>query len=487
MSFRSVKKTRVNLVKGIKGRKTNKTIKNIGGKVIASGGYGCIFRPALKCKGQQKKQRDSNQLSKLMTVKHAKSEYEDIVKYKKIFETIPNYKDYFLVDGFSICEPEKLTQEDLTHFKSTCTALPKKEITQKNINQLLDKVLAINMPDGGIDVGHYLKKHKKDEELIQLNNLLIDLLLHGIVPMNKKHVYHCDIKESNILIKSTTPKKLYARLIDWGLSATYVSGGKIPKSLMNRPFQYNTPFSTILFNSRFDELYDELLSANPNPEYYLIRGFVIEFCLIWLEERGLGHYRVINDIIVQMFAHDFHVDTEQIIHQNRIDEYMYTYYYIVEYLTKILYKYTRDGEFDIMDYFNNVFIHNVDIWGFLVTYLPILEDYYNDYDILNVGELKVFEKIRHIVIHYLFETATEVVDVEDLAEQLKGLNILFSESKQTVSNRAKDSYVSKDSSIFTDTSLENDLDNKQEKSDKLANSSEILEIISKIQKNTSYK
>jgi hypothetical protein len=38
-----------------------------GGKVIASGGYGCIFRPALKCVN---KPRPKNEVSKLMTNKH---------------------------------------------------------------------------------------------------------------------------------------------------------------------------------------------------------------------------------------------------------------------------------------------------------------------------------------------------------------------------------------------------------------------------------
>ena len=98
-----------------------KTIKKYtkGGKVIASGGFGCVFNPPLRCKG---KQRQKNKVSKLMTGRHVLSEYNEINQIKKILETIPNYKDYFLVDDISICEPEKLDSEDLKDFKKNCAS-----------------------------------------------------------------------------------------------------------------------------------------------------------------------------------------------------------------------------------------------------------------------------------------------------------------------------------------------------------------------------
>ena len=40
-----------------------------GGKVIASGGFGCVFSPALKCEG--KNSRGKNRILKLLTKKHA--------------------------------------------------------------------------------------------------------------------------------------------------------------------------------------------------------------------------------------------------------------------------------------------------------------------------------------------------------------------------------------------------------------------------------
>ena len=61
---------------------TNSKKSAIGGKVIASGGFGCVFNPALKCQG--KKTRGKNRISKLLTKKHALSEYNEIKEGSKV-------------------------------------------------------------------------------------------------------------------------------------------------------------------------------------------------------------------------------------------------------------------------------------------------------------------------------------------------------------------------------------------------------------------
>jgi len=97
-----------------------------GGKVIASGGFGCVFNPALKCKGSNK--RESGKITKLMTEKHATSEYEEINGIKEKLDTIQNYQDYFLLNNFTICKPAKLSESDLKNFNTKCSALPKSDI-----------------------------------------------------------------------------------------------------------------------------------------------------------------------------------------------------------------------------------------------------------------------------------------------------------------------------------------------------------------------
>ena len=47
-------------------------MKKTGGKVVGSGGFGCVFRPALKCRGKQRTAK--KMISKLMTNKQAHAE-----------------------------------------------------------------------------------------------------------------------------------------------------------------------------------------------------------------------------------------------------------------------------------------------------------------------------------------------------------------------------------------------------------------------------
>ena len=65
-----------------------------GGEVIASGGFGCVFSPALKCKN---KKRTKNKITKLMIRKNAIDEYDEINNILNKLNKIPNYQDYFLM------------------------------------------------------------------------------------------------------------------------------------------------------------------------------------------------------------------------------------------------------------------------------------------------------------------------------------------------------------------------------------------------------
>ena len=170
-----------------------------GGKIIESGGFGCIFEPPLKCINNLSPD-GGDTLTKLMTKNKAEDEFNEIQKIKSIVEVIPNYNNYFLLDNFNLCKPDKLTKTDLSNFTKKCKPLKKKNITRSNINDNLDKLLAISMPNGGISVEHFVDNYFSYKMNISLlNNSLIRLLVNGIAPMNKLGVYHCDIKDTNVL------------------------------------------------------------------------------------------------------------------------------------------------------------------------------------------------------------------------------------------------------------------------------------------------
>jgi len=404
-----------------------------GGKVIASGGFGCIFYPSLKCDKQDIK--DNNKISKLMTTKHAEDEYKQIYKYNYILKVIPNYENYFLLNDVVLCKPNKLTTEDLNGYKKQCKPLKKKGITYQNINKSLDKVMTINMPNGGINVKQFIRSYFVTSNIIKLNNTLIDLLVNGIVPMNKLHVYHCDIKEANVLVQ-INETTLITRLIDWGLSVTTTTANseKIPLKLYRRPFQFNVPFSSIFFNKEFMKLYNNFLELNLNPTYFQIREFVINYIFIWNDIRGSGHLSTINNIIEKLTIKHLTAIKKTKVKEHFI-EYDFTYYYIIEYLSKILEKYTNNGSLDIMSYFENVFIKNIDIWGFTMIYIVLYEYLYNTFDDLNEYQMEFITKIKYIIIHFLYENPLEPINVSSLVNELTKLNTII--EKFNINNSSK--------------------------------------------------
>ena len=447
LTKKNTKLSRKNIKKQNKtnNKKTIRKSNQDGGKVITSGGFGCLFVPALRCidntsiNSPFSDNNNSNKrfVSKLMTKKNAESEYNEIQILNNKLQTIPNYTNYFLINDFSICKPGRLTNDDLDNFKK-CTALKKKDITKENINKSLDLLMMLNMPYGGISVEEYLLQNFTKNHLILLNNSLIDLLVNGIVPINKLGIYHGDIKDSNVLI-SSSETDLNAKLIDWGLTFEYKEGQQgFPKKVYRRPFQFNVPFSVILFNTDFIKMYTEFLQKNNENKNktdnnnetkklnnYSIREFVINYIFTWNEIRGPGHLSAINDIMRKMELGKLPAVSKTKV-KDHIIEYDFTYYYIIEYITQILIEFTNEnGEFNILEYFEDIFLPNLDIWGFIMIYIAIFERIYDHIPNLNNSQMDVLSQIKYIFYHYLFENPIECIDIDNLTTDLNELNNIF--------------------------------------------------------------
>jgi len=390
-------------------------MKQKGGKVIASGGFGCIFTPSLKCVNGERKQND---ITKLMTIKHSNDEYNQIEAFNNILKHIPDYQKYFLLEGVSICEPDKLTEEDLNQFDEKCSALKKINIKSTNINNKLDKLLAVNMPYGGVDVSKYIETNINGYQIIELNNSLINLLKEGIVPMNNLDCIHGDIKDGNILVNFEN-EKLQTRLIDWGLAFKHKKiTNEISRKIYRRPFQFNVPFSVIIFNKEFTERYENFLIVNPEPTFFKIREFVMNYIFVWIDIRGAGHFKTINSIMNKLIGNELPLVKKK----SKIIEYDLTHYYIIEYITRVLEKYTVNNKFMFDDYFNNVFLKIVDIWGFIMVYIALYEELFENYDTLYESQMQFIDHIKYIIIHFLFENPTTTIDITELVNELTKLN-----------------------------------------------------------------
>ena len=345
---------------------------------------------------------------------------------------IPHYSNYFLIDGFNLCTPAPLDLEDLEKFKVKCSALPKHKINEDNINESLDKLLALNMPDGGLPVDDFIELRGSYSVFIKLNNSLIDLLLHGIRPMNEKYIFHCDVKDSNILVDRTEEtSELKPRLIDWGLSTYYVplKNSLFPKTWFNRPLQFNVPFSVILLTNTFYKKYTKFLKTNKEKELSneLLKPFVLDYLYFWIKERGAGHYKFINNIMYKLFSHDItNIENEEM--KRTLIETDFTVYYITNYSTNVLLHYTffkKDGSLNLRIYLDNVFIHIIDVYGLITSYYPILNLYYDNYADLSPNEMKIFTTIKEIFIRYLYQERIVPINVNEVAEHLRRLNSLF--------------------------------------------------------------
>ncbi len=102
--------------------------------------------------------------------------------------------------------------------------------------------------------------------------------------------------------------------------------------------------------------------------------------------------------------------------------------YIVDYIVDVLLHFTKfkaDGSLDLRQYLDNVFIKIVDIWGFIVTYIPVVELLSNSYNTLTKLELKIFNQLQFIFVEYLYNPRHEPIDMKELYTDLKILGDLL--------------------------------------------------------------
>lgn len=407
--------------------------KYIGGKVIASGGFGCVFNPALKCVGSKKRER--NKVSKLMKTKYAIEEYTEITAIKKKLDKIPNYTNYFIINNLTLCKPSKLTTTDLNSFSEKCSALPKNDITQQNINDKLQNLMILNIPHGGIPVDDYVYTNMNN--IFNMGKLcykLKDMLKKGIIPMNEQNVYHCDIKDSNVLVQQNNDVFM-TRLIDWGMATSYIPfvTETFPKSWTNRPLQYNVPFSVIIFSDTFAEKYTTYIQNNNYTDVDNLYNFVVSYIHLWNKERGTGHFTLISNILSMLFKEDYAYDKKE-----------QTIKHVADYIVTILHNFTKiNDEFvGLRKYLDEVFIKIIDVYGFICIYYPLLELLYENYNNLSPIQLQLFEITKYIFIKYLYTPRiqpyhlTELFnDLDRLHHFVKGTNPYNTSSVNSNSNK----------------------------------------------------
>ena len=172
----------------------------IGGKMLASGGYGCVFSPAIDCDGtslESKKYVSKVQVNN----KYAKRE----IMIGKRITKIKGYRNHY-VPIVKHCEVKLGEIEDKD--SGRCEIFKKKSS---------NKFTTMKMPFiNGTDFIDFMIKHK-DSRYIVTN--IIASYNHLLVSLNKlvqNNILHYDLKGTNIMFDNESKLPL---LIDFGLSA----------------------------------------------------------------------------------------------------------------------------------------------------------------------------------------------------------------------------------------------------------------------------
>ena len=354
-----------------------------GGNIIGSGGFGCVFRPALTCRG--KTGTNEPQISKLMLNEDAEEEYKETTKFKHILEKIiPGNENFFIFNNVNMCEPEPLEPDDLNNFQTQCSTLVEQGITQLNINDptVLSRIKIINMPFGGVTIDQYINQHKTRGDILNLNRALLDLYTQAIQPMNNNGVYHNDLKYSNILVLKEK-KTLKTRIIDWGLSF-YLPDTSLPY-LNHSSIPFNRPFTYILLQTKFSENYSLFLKSlspnSPNSLSFEIKTFVVSFVQPMLEKRE-GNMSFIENILQKLLP---------VNSLSWVDV-------MVDFLVKSILKFTQNGEFQTMEYVKSIYLPLLDTWGFLMCYWPVYKFYHE-----KAPHSKITTFFKKLFMDYLFE------------------------------------------------------------------------------------
>lgn len=259
-----------------------------GGRAVAFGSYGCVFKPALRCKDQTERpdKPDTKYISKLMKNYTADDEYEIIKRTSKLIKKIPNYRNYFVIDDITMCKPAPLDSEDNIDLKMCKSTLGMRGNTISKT--LLNQLKVITAPDMGVDIAKAIKNMNNEldsvsdadkemlvkENLIKLNNQLILLLKNAVEPMNAEYIVHNDLKGHNIMTSYVSLRDVdknfnYAKMIDFGLMEQVDirdSGQGIIDAVMS-VVMFNGPMYSVIMSTSFLEMMrDEIEQLYPDDE-----------------------------------------------------------------------------------------------------------------------------------------------------------------------------------------------------------------------------
>ena len=397
--------------------KTMKKYKHLkkGGKAIDSGSYGCVFKPALKCKGKTRKKG----VSKLMIEKNAMSELQLLEPIYRLISIYPNIQKYVLLPTIQdVCIPDTLTSSDLSSFDSVCNKLYTYGYNTSNINSKLSDLRLLFMQDGGITVEEYIHGLHK-QHIIHVLKGLHDIYKKVIIPMNNNGFFHTDIKDNNILVKHNSLK-----LIDFGLMIQH-DPSTIDSRFLQHSYHHLSPYSILLFHDMIPFQWHTFYKTHYNlPKeqfietctYHIVDAYRSFQTLQSESSREIHGQRHIKEICAILFPNEnwLYVISKELA---------YCYYYFKN----------EYGLFDMLKFYNTVFIYLIDVWGLCSILVTLLDRLifinYNHSFIESIKQL--LKKYMFGMKHYPFAIK------ENFDKDIGKLTSLIKKPKKKMSKKKK--------------------------------------------------
>ena len=407
--------------------KTYKKYKK-GGKPIDSGSYGCVFKPALKCKHKTRK----NGVSKLMLEKHANNELQLLEPMHKLLQKHPDIKKYILIPTKQdICIPDKLTSSDLKNFDNVCRRLHSNGYSILSINNNLESLRLLLMEDGGITLYEYIQQ-LTNKHVYSVLKGLYNIYNRVIITINHNGYFHTDIKDNNILVKSNSLK-----LIDFGLMIQHDTTTINPRFLQHS-LHHLTPFSVLLFHDgipfHWNKFYKQYHSL-PKESF-------IEECAQHIKNMFLLFKRKNTESSREKYGQEHIKDICGLLFPNQ------DYLYVISKDLAYCYYYfkTQNGMFDMLNYYNTVFIYLTDIWGLCSILITLLDRLI----FIRYNHLFI-ESIKKLVKKYMFGMQHYPIDlqqtfVKDLKQLTNAFNNSYSKKSSSKKSSSKKSSSKKSSS-----------------------------------------
>lgn len=361
----------------------------LGGDVIDSGGYGCVFRPSMSCRVIKELNvsrtnnvgQDVNYISKIMTKDNATEEFNILETFSNII-TKSGYSttmfSYLVLSDITLCNLNP-SREDIQQFNTSC-----KSLAEKYKSPTMSGLVALKIPYGGKNL---LKMFNEQRVQIKpLNRAITREYFNKMLELYTNCVYlfyntspkiiHGDLKEENIICiydPYFTYIKGDIKVIDWGLSFTY-NPSEGPENAVSqisrRPLQFNLPFGILLFSEYFTREYKlQVLRPLANQEDTL-QNLVGKFCKRYYDDTYFtdGKDDTKPDVLKDFnnFVYLVMVEADGTIGQKSLTT------YIRDNLEKILIKYTYNGKFQRNVFAWDYYLPMVDSYGFMLTYANVL-------------------------------------------------------------------------------------------------------------------